>query len=155
MCLSLASDSTETKSHHQSWHGDCLRHVNASRVNYIDLDVHSRSRNHTLNVRMCRKVFKPSPSSLLWRYFVYIIFSQFHDLDLSRLHMRLNICKLLTCSLIVMFRTLFKLLPSNLTWRYTDAWHTCSCSCRWPWPWCKIQWLGRGQKSALNYLDNW
>ena len=29
--------------HRQSWHSDCLRHENASRVNYIDLDLHSRS----------------------------------------------------------------------------------------------------------------
>ena len=29
--------------HEQSGHGDCLRHENASHVNYIDLDLHSRS----------------------------------------------------------------------------------------------------------------
>ena len=26
--------------HHQIWHGDCLRHDNASHVNYIDLELH-------------------------------------------------------------------------------------------------------------------
>ena len=26
----------------QLWHGDCLGHANASRANYIDLDLHSR-----------------------------------------------------------------------------------------------------------------
>ena len=40
MCVSLARDSSETV---QTWHGDCLRHENASRVTYIDLDHHSRS----------------------------------------------------------------------------------------------------------------
>ena len=28
--------------HRQAWHGDCLRPENTSRVNYIDLDLHSR-----------------------------------------------------------------------------------------------------------------
>ena len=37
VCLSLASDSTLGNNwsyHHQPWHGNCLRHANASRVNY-------------------------------------------------------------------------------------------------------------------------
>ena len=29
--------------HHQAWHSNCLRHGDASRANYIDLDLHSRS----------------------------------------------------------------------------------------------------------------
>ena len=28
--------------HHQTWHSNCLRHANASHVNYIDHDLHSR-----------------------------------------------------------------------------------------------------------------
>ena len=43
VCLSLASDSSETIGHHhQTWHGNCLGHGNASCVDYIDLD----SRSH-------------------------------------------------------------------------------------------------------------
>ena len=30
-------------SHNQTWHGNYLRHGNASHVNYIDFDLHSRS----------------------------------------------------------------------------------------------------------------
>ena len=42
--VSLASDSSETAGHHsQTSHNDCLRDENASRVNYIDHDLHSRS----------------------------------------------------------------------------------------------------------------
>ena len=48
VCVSLASYSSETvevkSSHHrQTLQDDCLSYENASRVNYIDLDVHSRS----------------------------------------------------------------------------------------------------------------
>ena len=44
VCVSLASDSSETiRHHHQAWHGDCLRHGNATCVDCIDLDLHSRS----------------------------------------------------------------------------------------------------------------
>ena len=55
--------------HRQTWRGDCLRHEKASRVNYIDLDLHSRS--HILimkivNVWLFQKLFKQCPSSLLW-----------------------------------------------------------------------------------------
>ena len=47
-------------SHHpQTWHGDCLRHAVASRVNYIDLDLHSRSQIMKLvNVWLFQKLFK-------------------------------------------------------------------------------------------------
>ena len=34
--------------HHQTWHGNCLRHDNASHVNYIDLSLHSRSQINIL-----------------------------------------------------------------------------------------------------------
>ena len=42
VCVSLASDSSETIEViiiKTSWHGNCLRHGNASSVNYIDLDL--------------------------------------------------------------------------------------------------------------------
>ena len=32
--------------HHQTWHGNCLRHANASRVNYSNLDLGHTNRNH-------------------------------------------------------------------------------------------------------------
>ena len=35
--------------HHQTWHGNCLRHDDASRVNYIDLDLHSWSQMLMIN----------------------------------------------------------------------------------------------------------
>ena len=59
-------------SHHQSWYGNCLGHANVSRVNCIDLDLHSRLHVQILfikiiNVRLFQKLFKQSPSVLLWR----------------------------------------------------------------------------------------
>ena len=37
-----------THHHHQTWHGNCLRHDNASHVNCIDLYLHSRSQINIL-----------------------------------------------------------------------------------------------------------
>ena len=45
----------------QTWHGDCLRHEKASHLNYIDLDLHSRSQiliMKTINVWLFQKRFK-------------------------------------------------------------------------------------------------
>ena len=36
---SLASDSSKTVGSRQTWHGNCLRQENASRVSYVDLDL--------------------------------------------------------------------------------------------------------------------
>ena len=35
--------------HHQTWHGNCLRHDNASHVNHINLDLHSKSQILIMN----------------------------------------------------------------------------------------------------------
>ena len=50
--------------HHKTWHSGCLRHENASRVNYIDRDLHSRSQiliMRIINVRLFQKLFKAIP----------------------------------------------------------------------------------------------
>ena len=54
--------------HHQTWPNNCLRHDDASHVNYIDLDwrLHGSYRK-IRNVPLFHKLFKQSPSSLLWR----------------------------------------------------------------------------------------
>ena len=48
--------------HHQTWHGDCLTRENASRVHYIDLDLHSRPQILTMmkttNVGLFQKLNK-------------------------------------------------------------------------------------------------
>ena len=90
VCLSLASDSSENIGHnHETWHGICLRHGNASRVNYVDLDLHSKFTKifnmKKIHVRLFHKLFKQSPSNFahkIVRLKVYVIFSQSDDLTL-------------------------------------------------------------------------
>ena len=63
-CRSLTSDSSETIKVIIKLASDMYE--NASRVNYIDLDLHSVI-YLIQNVLLFQKVFKHSPSSLLWR----------------------------------------------------------------------------------------
>ena len=48
--------------HHQIWHGDCLGHDNASRVNYIDLDLHSRSHKYDTKYLIISESFQAMPT---------------------------------------------------------------------------------------------
>ena len=72
---------------HQIWHRDCLRHENASHVNYIDLDLHSRSHlNHENNKCLIvssnahEVCCEDSPTKGLYDY------CQSDDLDLHSIH---------------------------------------------------------------------
>ena len=75
--------------YHQTWHGNGLRHVNASSVNYIDLDFHSRSYRHyseSIQVMPIKFAVK------IVRLYVYFIFSQSDDIDLqSRSEMSIKV----------------------------------------------------------------
>ena len=56
--LALASDSSETIGHHKhTWHGNCLRHENASRVNYSDLGLHLTSQILIMKIIIVRLLF--------------------------------------------------------------------------------------------------
>ena len=57
-------------------------------------------------------------------------------MTLNEPHLQLDHC--LTCTIIVIFRTIFQLCHSHLAWRQPYTWHICLCSFRWPWPWCKV-----------------
>ena len=56
--------------HHQTWHGDYLRHADASRVNYIDTDLlqgHTDNNHENNQCSIILETFKQCPSRMLWR----------------------------------------------------------------------------------------
>ena len=123
--------------------------INATRANYIDLDLHSRINtdyidfNHENNkCSIISEIVQAVPIKFvvkIVRLKMYIICSPSDDLALhSRSQLRLNLD---TCENFYynshISDSINKLWYPNLAWRYT-SWHICSCSFRWPWPWCKV-----------------
>ena len=82
VCLSLTSDSSETikTHHHQTWHGNCLRHENASHVNYIELDFIQGHRSESLIISETVRAMPIKFAVKIVRLKVKIIFSQSDDL---------------------------------------------------------------------------
>ena len=83
--------------HHQTGHGNYLRHANAFRVNYIDLDLHARSHRFNHENDKCAIISETVQAIPIQfavkmvRLKVYIIFNQSEDFTLhSRSQLRLK-----------------------------------------------------------------
>ena len=122
--------------HHQTLHSE-LRHKNAIHVNYIDLDLHSRSQRSDTKSLSISETFQAMPIQfavkIVWRK-VYTIFSQSNDLGL---HSRSQLCLKLACTIIAISQTAFKLWHSNMAWQHKYA-YLLMLVLMTPWPWCKV-----------------
>ena len=114
VCLSVCVSVTRRRilgnywnQQHQTWHGDCLWHENASRINYINLDLHPRSHRPNTKCSSVSEMVEATPiifAVKIVRLMVYkqiVILSQSDELDLHlRSQPRLKVDNVLTCSLV-------------------------------------------------------
>ena len=110
--LSLAYLSNQWSDSYPIWHCDCRSHGNAPRVNVIGPDSHPRS-HRSCSSKKC--MF--GTSSLLWcpTTGLYHI-CQCDDLDLhSRSELHIKHDELVTCTLIVISRTIFEWVSAYFT----------------------------------------
>ena len=150
--------------HHQAWHGNCHRDANDSRVNYIDLDIHSSSHRSYLrkNYDKCLIItetlrFKESPSRFLCRY------SDWRFICPLNVRWPLPSLKITNASQTWLCFNL-PYVGTYLSY-YSQTWHDgrpihgiiciviCACTFQWPWPWCKVIVCRQSQKFIVELIQ--
>ena len=163
--VSFSSDFSETVGCHRrrTWHGDYLRHDNASRVNYIDPGLYWRSHRYEkvtkiIKVWLFQEPFNTDHSSNALQICCQASATkslydhcQSDGLDFhSKPQVRLKLDKLYLQYLRQYSSSYFQTWHGGRVSKGARAiW---PCSFRLPWPWYKV--TGKGKNIALNVLGS-